>query len=266
MKSCPTCNRTYEDTFTFCLVDGAILSAPFDPKLTQPRPDFGRTEPPPTEILNPSIRATNPAPSLPTNPTFTPASPREAAKGNGQTKLIVGFVVLLMLAGVVVAVGWNRWFGDSNSQAKRSDVENTNSSTSLTPVSSPRPSPAASSTPQSTPSPSPTPSLAKKIDITGNWTGTFANRDAILFINNQESDSFTGILKNTKGAIIAVSGRINPETRQVFIQENRVIEDSKDGAYWVLGSDSGTLSSDGRRMSGRGRDSAGHTYTWSFAK
>lgn len=31
MKSCPICNRTFEDTMTFCLVDGAILSAPFDP-------------------------------------------------------------------------------------------------------------------------------------------------------------------------------------------------------------------------------------------
>lgn len=31
MKSCPTCNRTFEDTMSFCLVDGSILSAPFDP-------------------------------------------------------------------------------------------------------------------------------------------------------------------------------------------------------------------------------------------
>ncbi|HYX71871.1 MAG TPA: hypothetical protein VE732_03815 [Nitrososphaera sp.] len=34
MKSCPTCKRTFEDTFTFCLVDGSILSAPFDPQAT----------------------------------------------------------------------------------------------------------------------------------------------------------------------------------------------------------------------------------------
>jgi Flp pilus assembly protein TadD len=30
MKSCPTCNRTFEDALTYCLVDGSILSAPFD--------------------------------------------------------------------------------------------------------------------------------------------------------------------------------------------------------------------------------------------
>jgi hypothetical protein len=35
MKACPTCNRTYsDDTFTFCLNDGALLSAPYDPQAT----------------------------------------------------------------------------------------------------------------------------------------------------------------------------------------------------------------------------------------
>lgn len=35
MKRCPTCNRTYSaDTFTFCLEDGALLSAPFDSEKT----------------------------------------------------------------------------------------------------------------------------------------------------------------------------------------------------------------------------------------
>jgi hypothetical protein len=29
MKRCPTCNRTFEDTLTYCLIDGSILSAPF---------------------------------------------------------------------------------------------------------------------------------------------------------------------------------------------------------------------------------------------
>jgi hypothetical protein len=51
MKSCPTCNRTFEDTFTFCLVDGSILSAPFDPQAIRAIPQPRQTEPPPTEIL-----------------------------------------------------------------------------------------------------------------------------------------------------------------------------------------------------------------------
>ncbi len=33
MKSCPSCRRTFEDTFTFCLADGALLDPPFDPEI-----------------------------------------------------------------------------------------------------------------------------------------------------------------------------------------------------------------------------------------
>ena len=35
MKKCPQCNRTYADElFAFCLTDGALLSAPYDPAAT----------------------------------------------------------------------------------------------------------------------------------------------------------------------------------------------------------------------------------------
>ena len=51
MKSCPTCNRTFEDTLTYCLIDGSILSAPFDPHATLVIPQARQTEPPPTEVL-----------------------------------------------------------------------------------------------------------------------------------------------------------------------------------------------------------------------
>jgi hypothetical protein len=53
MKSCPTCNRTFEDTFTFCLIDGSILSAPFDPQATWQNPHVRNTDPPPTEVIPP---------------------------------------------------------------------------------------------------------------------------------------------------------------------------------------------------------------------
>src|ERR1051326_652389 len=51
MKSCPTCNRTFEDTFTFCLVDGSILSAPFDPLATRQNPKVRDTDPQLTQVL-----------------------------------------------------------------------------------------------------------------------------------------------------------------------------------------------------------------------
>ena len=35
MKKCPQCHRTYsDDTFSFCLADGTLLSAPYDPNAT----------------------------------------------------------------------------------------------------------------------------------------------------------------------------------------------------------------------------------------
>src|SRR4051812_10222623 len=45
MKSCPTCKRTYEDTLTYCLIDGSILSAPFDPQATLLIPQQNPTVP-----------------------------------------------------------------------------------------------------------------------------------------------------------------------------------------------------------------------------
>jgi hypothetical protein len=51
MKSYPTCNRPFEDSFIFCLADGAILSVPFDSEATQRIPEARKTDPPPTEIL-----------------------------------------------------------------------------------------------------------------------------------------------------------------------------------------------------------------------
>src|SRR5205814_3355817 len=49
MKSCPTCNRTFEDTMSFCLADGSILSAPFDPN-TGRQHTGAASKPPPTMI------------------------------------------------------------------------------------------------------------------------------------------------------------------------------------------------------------------------
>ena len=39
MKSCPTCNRTYTDeSLTYCLDDGSLLSASYEPEMTQRLP------------------------------------------------------------------------------------------------------------------------------------------------------------------------------------------------------------------------------------
>lgn len=46
MKSCPVCNRTFDDTLTFCLVDGSILSAPFDPSSSRDQQVASDSAPP----------------------------------------------------------------------------------------------------------------------------------------------------------------------------------------------------------------------------
>jgi len=38
MKSCPVCKRTFDDSLTFCLEDGSLLSAPLDPPPGVPAP------------------------------------------------------------------------------------------------------------------------------------------------------------------------------------------------------------------------------------
>ena len=87
MKSCPTCNRTFEDTWTFCLADGALLSAPFDPQATQRLPGARATDPHATEVL----KATDPPPTQPARvaedavPTIT-APPPPRADGLGQNR------------------------------------------------------------------------------------------------------------------------------------------------------------------------------------
>ena len=52
MKKCPKCNRTYaDDGFTFCLEDGALLSAPYDPEEEKPISTIRSSGPPPTAVL-----------------------------------------------------------------------------------------------------------------------------------------------------------------------------------------------------------------------
>lgn len=54
MKKCPQCNRTYADEgFTFCLEDGALLSAPYNPNKEEPLSTIQSSGPPPTLVLPP---------------------------------------------------------------------------------------------------------------------------------------------------------------------------------------------------------------------
>jgi hypothetical protein len=94
MKSCPACNRTFEDTFTFCLVDGSILSAPFDPQATRDIPKRRDTSPPPTEVMlppNPPNSRDALRPTIPsTQPGYTPPYSNNAMPNSGHPPFFQG--------------------------------------------------------------------------------------------------------------------------------------------------------------------------------
>lgn len=250
MKRCPECKRTYpDDTLAFCLMDGAVLSAPYDPRETRP---VSREPPPTLEMSGPAAR---------TNETSASFS----SKRGGRRVLLVALAVAVLLAtGLILGANWKAWFRGDHSQAKESGLESGGVKTPPQPTASAAPSVQPQST--TTPKPSPAPTPAKRMDIKGTWTGTFALRDAVLYINSQDNDSFSGILKNSKGAIVAVSGTVNSETRRITMQEDRIVEQAKEGAAWVLGSNTGWISADGQRLNGSGKDTAGHSYTFTFTK
>lgn len=133
MKSCPTCNRTYADeTLTYCLADGSLLSAPYDPEATQFLPPPRTTNPTNTQISGPVAAAA--------------ARPAEQAKSPAFKYIVIALLALIAGAGVMA------WL---NSRTREAASNNSSASNSPTPASTP--SPATSTTPR--PSPTERPAL-----------------------------------------------------------------------------------------------------------
>jgi hypothetical protein len=125
MKSCPTCNRTFEDSFTFCLIDGAVLSAPFDPAATKRIPEARITKAPPTAVLPahrevkredlpPTVPSPLSPPMLPppqpyapleySLPKYAQASVDESASSQDSLGWIIGGLVIGMMLGIIIGV------------------------------------------------------------------------------------------------------------------------------------------------------------------
>lgn len=102
-------------------------------------------------------------------------------------------------------------------------------------------------------------------DLRGKWTGTYGplGQPATLTIKTHNGKLLEGVLE--QGTIrVAFNGTI--ESGSIHMKQSAVL--SGDG--WSLGEDSGTVSSDGKKMSGTGKDpfggSLGMTYQWSFRR
>ena len=151
MKSCPACHRTYtDDTFTFCLDDGALLTAPYyNPQATLQIPAARETDPPRTEILNLPSTHGDPRPSSPqaTARASDPFSyPQEVVahtspqRQSGKASKLVGGVIVVLTAGVLL-LGYIVWRGNRSaaSETLQSDANvqgNVAVATPTAPVSS----------------------------------------------------------------------------------------------------------------------------------
>jgi len=102
-------------------------------------------------------------------------------------------------------------------------------------------------------------------DLRGTWIGTYgpiANK-ATLVIKNHTGKTFDGFLE--QGPVrVAFEGTI--QGINLTMKQTKVIS----GEGWNLGEDAGTISSDGKRMSGTGKDefggALGLTYQWTFSR
>jgi PAN domain len=133
MKACPTCNRTYADeTLTFCLVDGSVLSAPYDPHETMHLPAPRATDPMPTQ---PPLPSTIQSPqALPLYPEKPQSQLKEKQGGNPWMGFGIAMsLVSLVAIGVLISF---IWFGKDRVAGNQSNenVTNTNARPTATPT------------------------------------------------------------------------------------------------------------------------------------
>jgi hypothetical protein len=258
LKTCQTCQRTYDDdTLSFCLYDGSILIAgggASDPNATLRIPSAQRTEP----------FASTPAPPVsPPQPQLQYgawAQPQKSRGGKGWL-IVAGIGALLLLVvgiglGVFLSRGNMFGGGDANTQSnknERGDYRPYNGN--------------ANATPQPTPTPE-TPA-AEKLGLVGNWSGVQNGGAASLTIASGEGNTFTGTKVQSTNQVSFV-GTIDPATRRITIKETKLLKgtpyNGKSG--WSLASETGTLSADGRKISGTGTDEYNRKtpYRWSYTK
>jgi hypothetical protein len=133
MKACPTCHRTYADeTLAFCLVDGSILSAPFDPHETLHLPAPRSTDPAPTQLPLPStIHSPQAPPFLYSEKQPPPLKEKHSVK----PWMMLGFAMLVCIVavGALLSVLWF-WKDSAVNNRPDSNLPNTNPLPTATPT------------------------------------------------------------------------------------------------------------------------------------
>jgi hypothetical protein len=254
MKRCPACNETYsDDSLSFCLNDGAPLlsvgapsSPSFDSSSTVPYSSSRESDAPPTEVFRPGPSQNSP---------YTP-TPTQSPKSNAVAWIVGGVVALILLGiGVIVAAGL------IYSMSKSSNSNNTNN-TNYAAHDRVRRSDSNSNNTNAAEQNTPPPT-AKTLDVSGIWHGSSDGSPATLVIRRSETNSYDGV--ETAGEFkdeMLVKVEVSPATRRIIIKEVRKLK----GDNWNLGTNEGTISSDGRSMSGTAKDAKGKSYSWSFTR
>lgn len=103
------------------------------------------------------------------------------------------------------------------------------------------------------------------LGIAGTWIGLrgLESDNAFLFISGSKDDKFTGILK-LRGFQVVVQGKINQRTRQMKMQEVKIIE-TRGELNWTLSAYTGEISRDKKEFSGMMKEGAGNI-AWAFTK
>ena len=104
-------------------------------------------------------------------------------------------------------------------------------------------------------------------DLRGTWAGTYGPMGFAtkLIIKNQDGNELDGVLE--QGTIrVAFKGSYDPASRTLTMTQTEMLS----GEGWSLGEDVGKLSSDGKKLSGTGKDalggSLGISYEFSFTR
>jgi len=104
-------------------------------------------------------------------------------------------------------------------------------------------------------------------DLKGTWAGTYGpfNNPTKLIINHQQGQNLDGVLE--QGATrVAFKGTFDPLSRSLRLTQTEVLS----GEDWSLGEDVGTLSADGKKLTGTGKDAVGGmmgiSYNWTFER
>jgi hypothetical protein len=203
MKSCPTCQRTFDDqTLSYCLDDGTPLVEIYDSQATLVNAPY-RADTDPTRAATDPVRLA-PEPTLVVSPSYGGYQPPPTeTKSSGRGKWILVAIGIPVALGVIVVISAAIgviWLSQGSENSNR-PVANRN-------TSEPTETPEIRETPESSPTPS------ELASVSGIWKGNWTNSKGesgttTITIEEAEDGTITG---NEGEAYVMVGGRRSGNT------------------------------------------------------